>query len=104
MKRHILTYVLLLYLAVPSFGQSRIVKSFTPACDSVATLIYERTGIKGPVKLKAAMKRGNTLDFYFTESLGDFPWHKQDVKWFKTTLKRLFPEEYSKFQGRINLN
>ena len=98
MKRHILTYVLLLYLAVPSFGQSRIVKSFTPACDSVATLIYERTGIKGPVKLKAAMKRGNTLDFYFTESLGDFPWHKQDVKWFKTTLKRLFPEEYSKYR------
>lgn len=98
MKRQILTYILLLYLVIPSFGQSRIVKSFTPACDSVATLIYERTGIKGPVRLKAAMKRGNTLDFYFTESLGDFPWHRQDVKWFKATFKNLFPEEYSKYR------
>ena len=98
MKRIVLTYLLLTGLALSAFAQSKIVKAFTPACDSLSVLIHERMGIKGPVKLKAAMKRGNTLDFYFTESLGDFPWNKKDVKWLKTTIKSLYPEDYSQYR------
>ena len=98
MKKIVLTYLLLTGLVLSAFAQSKIVTAFTPACDSLSVLIHERIGIKGPVKLKAAMKRGNTLDFYFTETLGDFPWRKQDVKWLKTTFKSLFPEDYSQYR------
>ena len=98
MRRYVLIYIMLLCLAMPSSGQSKIVKSFTPACDSLSVLIHERTGVKGPVKLKAVMKRGNTLDFYFTETLGDFPWRKQDVSWLRPTFKSIFPEQYSKYR------
>ena len=44
------------------------------------------------------MKRGDQLDFYFTESLGDFPWTKGEAKWFRNTLKSLFPEKYHKYK------
>ena len=43
------------------------------------------------------MKRGGNLDFYFTESLGDFPWYKTDIKWLRSTLKGLFPDEYKRY-------
>ena len=35
------------------------------------------------------MKRGKTLDFYFTESLGDHPLREGDAQWFRKTLKQL---------------
>lgn len=98
MKRLLIISFLLLGLCRISSGQSKIVKDFTPACDSLATLIFERTGIKGPVKLKTVMKRGNTLDFYFTESLGDFPWRKEDTRWLKTVFRQIFPDDYKKYR------
>jgi len=79
-------------------GQSRIVKDFTPQCDSLAELFQERSGVAGELKLKAVMKRGNALDFYFTESLGDFPVRKRDVRWFRDNLKSLYPDEYTKYK------
>lgn len=97
MKRHILTILILLGSAIVSAGQSAIVKEFRPACDSLAILIQERNSVKGTPRLQAVMKRGSTLDFYFTESLGDYPWHREDIKWFRTTLKALFPEKYHNY-------
>ena len=98
MKRILLTFTIITCLSNIVAGKSKITEDFTPVCDSLSVLIRERTGIKGPVKLKAIMKRGSELDFYFTESLGDFPWYKGDVKWFKSKLKHLFPEGYGKYR------
>ena len=97
MKRIILIISLLFIFEGISSSQSKIVEAFTPACDSLSVHIFERSGVKGPVKLKTVMKRGGHLDFYFTESLGDFPWYKNDVKWLKNSLKSLFPDEYRKY-------
>lgn len=97
MRRTTIIYILTFLFCLTASGKSKIVEDFTPACDSLSTLILERSGIKGPVKLKSVMKRGGSLDFYFTESLGDFPWHKTDVKWLRSTLKSLFPDEYKKY-------
>ena len=79
-------------------AQSAIVKDFTPVCDSLSILIKERTTVEGKLKLKAVMKRGNSLDFYFTESLCDYPWHKGDTEWFRRSLKSLFPDKYMKYR------
>ena len=95
-------FVSILFLSVLTIinlsAQSKIVKDFKPVCDSLSILLKERTSVSGELKLKAVTKRGTTLDFYFTESLGDFPWYKGDDKWFETTLKRLYPEKYSKYK------
>ncbi|MCM1502947.1 MAG: xanthan lyase [Bacteroidales bacterium] len=81
-----------------AFPQGRIARDFKPACDSLSTLIYERCGVEGCLRLKSVMKRGSTLDFYFTESLGDYPWRPDDIKWFRSTLEKLFPDQYSSYR------
>ena len=97
MRRIFTIFIVIFICCLSAAGKSKIVNDFTPACDSLATLILERSGIKGPVKLQSVMKRGGNLDFYFTESLGDFPWYKTDIKWLRSTLKSLFPDEYKKY-------
>ena len=97
MRRIFTIFIVIFICCLSAAGKSKIVTDFTPACDSLATLILERSGIKGPVKLQSVMRRGGNLDFYFTESLGDFPWYKTDIKWLRSTLKSLFPDEYKKY-------
>lgn len=83
-------------------AQNGIVDDFQPACDSLAVLLKERTSVHGELKLNKIMRRGSALDFYFTESLGDFPWKPGDPQWFKEELETLFPGGYEKFHvGKI---
>ena len=97
MKKIIATLIIIA-ASWTSYAQNVIVQDFKPVCDSLSRLIQERTSVKGELKTKAIMKRGNCLDFYFTESLGDFPWHQGDAKWFRSTLKSLFPEKYRNYR------
>jgi len=76
---------------------SKSAQDLRPALDSIATLLLENTGIKVEFTLKNAMKRGSSLDLYFTGSFTDFPWREKDIKWFKKTLESLLPEEYSAY-------
>ena len=98
MKRFIVIAILLAAFVTAASAQSKIVKDFKPVCDSLAMLTTDRTGVAGKISLKTIMKRGGHLDFYFTESLGDYPLRKDDAKWFKSTLKSLFPEEYKNYK------
>ena len=97
-SRHIALATLLLCMSLSSYAQGSIVKDFKPACDSLNTLIMERQGIASPkLSLNAVMKRGSTLDFYFTQSLGDCPWYEGDPEWFRQQLCSLVPEKYSSY-------
>ena len=98
MKRLLISTIVTLALGLSARGQSAIVKDFMPVCDSLEVLIQERNSIKNELKLQAIMRRGTTLDFYFTESLGDYPWHSGETKWFRNTLKSLFPEKYQTYR------
>ena len=98
MKRLLISTIITLALGLSARGQSAIVKDFMPVCDSLEVLIQERNSIKNELKLQAIMRRGTTLDFYFTESLGDYPWHSGETKWFRNTLKSLFPEKYQTYR------
>ena len=97
MKRLLITSIIALTLGFSAKGQTAIVRDFKTVCDSLQVLIQERNSVKNELKLQAIMKRGTTLDFYFTESLGDYPWHSGETKWFRSTLKSLFPEKYSNY-------
>lgn len=97
MKRTLIIMILAA-ASMTSWGQSKIVEDFKPVCAKLDTLLRDRTevGHVEPLALKAVMKRGTTLDFYFTRTLGDYPWYKGDPQWFRNTLKSLFPEGYEK--------
>lgn len=96
MRRLISIFVMTASCIIAS-AQSQLTLDFKEACDSLNTLLTERTSVKGELKLKSVMKRGDRLDFYFTESLGDYPLHDGDVKWLRSTLQSLFPEQYVRY-------
>jgi hypothetical protein len=96
MKRLIALSFLILF-TIQARSQSTIVKDFQPVCDSLSTLLSDKTSVVGYLKVKNILKRDGKLDFYFDESLGDFPFRKGDAEWLKNTLKSLFPEKYSKY-------
>ena len=96
MKKLILI-LLIAFSCIEASSQSKIIKDFKEACDSLNTLMSERTSVQGRIALKAVMKRGSVLDFYFTESLGDYPFRPGDAKWFRSALKSQFPDAYRNY-------
>ena len=97
MKKLFAIYIILLSACLALQAQSKIVKDFKDACDSLNTLMSERSSVEGCIVLKAVMKRGSVLDFYFTESLGDYPFRPGDAKWFRSELKKQFPAAYRSY-------
>lgn len=89
---------ILLLIPAMAAGKGGIVDDFIPVCDSMSVLVSEKTGVQGELKLKNVMKRSGRLDFYFDESLSDFPWREDSYSWFRAELKSLFPEEYSRYR------
>lgn len=101
-KRFLSSIIIAAALSGSAFAQSGIATDFKETCDSLATLLKERTSVKSLLRLKSVAKRGSKLDFHFTENLADYPWHKSDVKWFREELRNLFPEGYEKYSvGKI---
>jgi len=84
-------------LCLSASAQS-VLNDFKPVSDSLSTLLGERSRVTDKLVLKSVMKRGSQLDFYFTESLGEYPWRDSDINWFKKELKSLFPEQYDNYQ------
>lgn len=72
------------------------VKVFKTAIDSLEVRMQRRTTVYTRLSAKKIVSRGNSLDFHFTSSLGDYPWRTSDVKWFKDNIKELMPEAYKK--------
>lgn len=97
MKRLIITILASMTFCAAALGQSAIIKDFQPVCDCLDSLLKENRDVKGALRMKSIMKRGKVLDFYFTESLGDYPWREGEPQWFKNELKKRFPEKYRKY-------
>lgn len=101
MKR-LIAVSLLVIIFLNASAQTQIVKDFKPACDSLTRLMTERTSVSGNLKIKSILKRDGKLDFYFDESLGDFPFRRSDAQWFIKNLQCLFPSKYSKYKiGKV---
>lgn len=90
--------ILAILLSFTSYSQSALVNDFRPVCDSLATLLTEKTTVEGILKLKSVRKKDGKLHFYFDESLGDFPIRRGDAEWIKNKLKSLFPKKYSSYK------
>ena len=98
-----LAVIVLLAASMAAQGQRRLTADFKDeVCDSLSVLLSERTGVEAELSLKSVSRRGKALDFHFTGSLGEVPWRKGDVKWFRSALRSLFPDKYRKYSvGKI---
>ena len=97
MKRIILTILAAMTFSIAASSQNSIVKDFKPVCDSLDAMLKRNRDVKGSLQLKNVMKRKENLDFYFTNSLGDYPWREGEPEWFRKELKKRFPEKYKNY-------
>lgn len=90
--------VLILFLAISStlWLGAQTVSEFKPVLDSMQTLLRERTTVASQVKAKKIVSRDGSLDFYLTNTFGDYPWRDSDVRWFRKALKDLLPDNWAK--------
>ena len=93
MKRKALLSIILLTAFANGINAQKV-SEFKPAVDSVQVRMKERTTVKVDLKLKKIVPRENYLDFYFTSTLGDYPWRRTDISWFKSRLKDAFPAKW----------
>ncbi len=98
MRKFILTTALIFGICTGISAQRSLTRDFQPVCDSLDVLLKERRDVKGQLKLQNVMRRGDVLDIYFTESLGDYPWREGEPEWFRRELTRLVPEKYSNYR------
>ena len=88
--------LLLACLAATGMQAQSINRDFRAVADSLRVRLEERTGVKTPLRLDKVMRRGDLVDIYFSQELSDYPWHKEDVDWFRKELKALTPAAWRK--------
>ena len=72
MYRRLILIVAALFAGLTANAQKAILDAFKPVTDSITVLTKEHFGVRSFIKLNKAMKRGNSLDLYFTKELGDY--------------------------------
>ena len=72
-------------------------REFKTATDSLRARLHRRTSVDSSLKLMKVMKRGNVLDFYFSQELADYPWRAEDPEWFRDQLRSLTPAAYRSY-------
>lgn len=99
MTRNIFTtLVLCLSLALPMKGQSLVLAQYKNRCDTLKTLIQQRTSVLANIQLKSVARKNGSLDFYFSSGIGDIPWRKGDIEWLRHTLHEISPEAYAHYK------
>ena len=93
MKRLILL-LLVLFTAVSATAQGSSAREFRPVADSLKARLQRRTTVLCNLKIDKVLKRGNVLDFYFSQELVDYPWRSGDIEWFQDQLRELMPADY----------
>ena len=79
-----LAVILFLMLAVlPLAGQGTPrAADFAVVCDTLTARCNRHFGVISEVSLDRVMMVDGKLDCLFSRTLADYPWHKDDVKWF----------------------
>ena len=87
MRKFLLSAILLLSL-LPLTAQKRLPRpsQFTPVCDTLTARCNRHFGVKSEVKLERLFLRNGGLELFFSRSLAEYPWHKEDVLWFLAEL------------------
>ncbi|MGN1232104.1 MAG: hypothetical protein ACI4UJ_01495, partial [Candidatus Cryptobacteroides sp.] len=88
------TIILLFLISLPVSGQTSLSGHYRAQTDSISKLVEARTGVRTKLKLKRIRSSNSVLDFTFDETLGDIPWTKDDISWFRKVLKDFAPEGY----------
>ena len=87
MRKLLLTFLLSLVL-LPSAAAQDVPKpsQFKVICDTLTERCNRHFLVNSKVTLEKVFKSNGALDLFFNRSLGDYPWHQEDVFWFLSEL------------------
>lgn len=92
--------------ATGAYAATPKAKDFQPMCDSLLTLLHDRMRVdQENLKMTRVRTRNSSLDLYFSSELSYYPWHEDDVKWFRSQVQNLWGKEAKGYRlGRIFTN
>lgn len=91
-----------LFISTESLAQNQPSrKEVKVLCDTLTARTQRRLGGYWKVETKDVRKTGQTLDFRFTDDLIYWPWHADDVKWFREELDKELDRLCGLRSGRI---
>lgn len=77
-------------------------------CDSLTSRLHRTTGVSTtPIQLKNIIRLGGRADFYFSSSIGEYPWHSAELQWLRDTLQTQMEGETPVgrlFCGRVDMD
>ena len=86
-SRRLLLILAGLLSVLPLSGQPRT-RDFRTICDTLAARLKRRTTVDYRVSVSKVQVSGKTLDLTFNNNLSYFPWHDNDVTWFREELEK----------------
>lgn len=78
-----LIVLLLALLALHPAGFAQRAADFREAADTLLQRMKRRGNVSMNFSLEKVLKRGGSLDFYFSNDLVSYPWREGDVEWFQ---------------------
>ena len=83
--RKTLTVILLSLLSAGAMYAQGVprVSDFGVVCDSLTARCNRRFGVVSRVTMEKLSLNEDKLDFRFNRTLSDYPWHEEDVSWFR---------------------
>lgn len=88
---------LLVFLSCILAGAQTLSKAeFKSECDSLTAILGRTTGVKSAVAIKQVIQNGTVISFTFTETIGDYPWDAERLKWFRAEVQKRLPSKYQK--------
>lgn len=86
--RRLPALLLSLMLVLPAAGQTvPRTRDFRPLCDTLAARLKRRTTVDFRLSVSRIRRNGSELDLTFNANLSYFPWHDDDVQWFREQLR-----------------
>ncbi len=87
--RRLPALILSLLLVLPAAAQTvPRTREFRPLCDTLAARLKRRTSVDFRLSVSKVTRNGNALDLGFNANLSYFPWHSEDVQWFREQLAK----------------
>ena len=100
--RRLILLLTALLSVLPLSGQPRT-REFRTLCDTLAARLKRRTTVDYRLSVSKVQVSGKTLNLTFNNNLSYFPWHEQDVTWFREELGKEWTwKDYS--PGKILTN
>ena len=94
MRKRLIAASAVLMISMSVLNAQNNTAAFKDACDSMSVLMKERTSVQGTVKVKKYFLSDKKLNIRFSTELGEYPWRKGDVEWFRKTFASILPEKF----------